>query len=468
MREKKKVHPIAVLPPSLPPDERLKKSVGAIHSSGKLSLVQRKLTNVLLYAAYDNLMQTDTHTIPVPIMCSMLGWDGSNRTQYLKEAIASLQETRLEFNLREDGEDTWESMTMLSYAKIKNGICTYRYDKALAERFYDTAIFAIINLRVQRQLDSVYALNLYENCIRYKNTNTGSTGSWSLDFFREIIGGTAGYYDDFRKLNAKIIKPAIAKINEVSDIVLSVEYERAMRNVVSLKFFVREKTDKEKKEMPSASPGMYFSESVDEYKELRDTKAFHALKKHGITERLAFAWIREKGEQVVLDLVAYTEDRDAKNLINTNTRAYMQSLVKVGAEFGSSEYDKQKKVVEETKMKEVQSEAQKSRLADLEAEYRTEVVNTARNALTLDERHAYACAWFQTEAGNGKDADYNQQTGQFKNSLNKIQFEKIYLAKILTQPDTQAAFIQWLQKVKKLDPMQLGVSESISDLQDGW
>ena len=94
-------------------------------------------------------------------------------------------------------------------------------------------------------------------------------------------------------------------------------------------------------------------------------------------------------------------------------------------------------------------------------------VNTARNALTLDERHAYACAWFQTEAGNGKDADYNQQTGQFKNSLNKIQFEKIYLAKILTQPDTQAAFIQWLQEVKKLDPMQLGVSESISDLQDG-
>jgi hypothetical protein len=69
------------------------------------------------------------------------------------------------------------------------------------------------------------------------------------------------------------------------------------------------------------------------------------------------------------------------------------------------------------------------------------VVNTARNDLTLDERHAYACAWFQTEAGNGKDADYNQQTGQFKNSLNKIQFEKIYLAKILTQPDTQAAFI---------------------------
>jgi hypothetical protein len=51
--------------------------------------------------------------------------------------------------------------------------------------------------------------------------------------------------------------------------------------------------------------------------------------------------------------------------------------------------------------------------------------------------------------------------------LNKIQFEKIYLAKILTQPDTQAAFIQWLQEVKKLDPMQLGVSESISDLQDG-
>jgi len=196
MHEKKKVHPISVFSQSLHPEERLKKSVGAIHSSEKLSLVQRKLANVLLYAAYDNLMQTDTHTIPVPIMCSMLGWDGSNRIEYLKEAIASLQETRLEFNLREDGEDTWESMTMLSYAKIKNGVCTYRYDKALAERFYDPAIFAIINLRVQRKIDSAHALNLYENCIRYKNTNTGSTGSWSLDFFREIVGGTSRRLSD--------------------------------------------------------------------------------------------------------------------------------------------------------------------------------------------------------------------------------------------------------------------------------
>ena len=52
MTRKKKGYTSLNLPQALPPEQRLKKSVGAIHSSGNLTLVQRKLANVLLYAAY--------------------------------------------------------------------------------------------------------------------------------------------------------------------------------------------------------------------------------------------------------------------------------------------------------------------------------------------------------------------------------------------------------------------------------
>jgi len=457
MRGKSKSHLALQQGQSLPSDERLKKGVGAIHSSGKLTLVQRKLANVLLYAAYDNLLSKRTHTIPVPIMCAMLGWEESNRIDYLKEALSALQETRLEFNLREDGHEVWESMTMLSYAHIKNGVCTWRYDEALAEKLYDPAMFAMINLQVQRRIDSAYALNLYENALRYKDTNTGSTGRWELGFFREIVGATAAYCDDFRLLNRKVIKPAMEKINEVSDIMISVEYEKQARSVVALKFHVREKTDAEKQALQATLPGMSFPESIDAFAEVRNTPAFKALIKHGIAERLAFAWIQERGEQGVIDLVAYTEEKDKKNLIKTTTRTYLTHLVKTGAEVGPSEYDKEKAKAKQGQAAEAQTEAQQKRLAELEAEFRTQRIKEARSALTLEAREAHARAWMQTPEGQGREGSYDPAKGRFKDAPTNINFEMVYLAKVLAEPYQPAEFNAWLRTVKNLEPEKLGI-----------
>lgn len=456
MRGKKKSHLPLQQGQPLPSDERLKKGVGAIHSSGKLSLVQRKLANVLLYAAYDSLLSKRTHTLPVPIMCAMLGWEESNRIDYLKEALSALQETRLEFNLREDGHEVWESMTMLSYAHIKNGVCTWRYDEALAEKLYDPAIFAMINLQVQRRIDSAYALNLYENAIRYKDTNTGSTGRWDLGFFREIVGATAAYCDDFRLLNRKVIKPAMEKINEVSDIMIDVEYEKHGRSVVALKFFVREKTDEEKQVMQTVLPGMSFPESVDAFAEVRNTEAFKALTKHGIAERLAFVWIQERGEQGVIDLVNYTEEKDAQNLIKTNTRTYLTHLVKTGAEVGASEYDKEKAKAKQVQAVEAQTEAQKKRIAELRSEFSSEQTRLVLQALTPSDKALHARAWSATEEGQGSDGKFDDVKGHFRDVIHRAKF-RAYLIKTLTKPLNEKNFMAWVREVKKLDPVKLGL-----------
>ncbi len=457
MTRKKKGYTSLNLPQALPPEQRLKKSVGAIHSSGNLTLVQRKLANVLLYAAYDNLLSKRTHTLPVPIMCAMLGWEESNRIDYLKETLVALQQTILQFNLREDGQEVWESMSMLSYAQIKNGVCTWRYDEALAEKLYDPAMFAIINLQVQRRIDSAYALNLYENALRYKDTNTGSTGRWELGFFREIVGAIAAYYDDFRKLNSKIIKPSMEKINEVSDIMISVKFEKRARTVVALKFHVREKTEAEKQALQATLPGISFPESVDAFAEVRNAEAFKALTKHGISERLAFAWIQERGEQGVIDLVNYTEEKDAQNLIKTNTRTYLTHLVKTGAEVGASEYDKEKAKAKQVQAVEAQTEAQKKRIAELETEFRTTRIKEARNALTLQDREAHARAWLETPERQGRAGQYDATKGRFEDSVVNIQFEQVYLFKVLAKPYEPSDFIAWVREAKKLDLVKLGL-----------
>ena len=43
----------------------VKKNVGAIHVSGRLSLMQRKVSNVLLMNAYEEMNEKEIHRIPV-------------------------------------------------------------------------------------------------------------------------------------------------------------------------------------------------------------------------------------------------------------------------------------------------------------------------------------------------------------------------------------------------------------------
>ena len=437
--------------------ERLKKSVGAIHSSGKLSLVERKLANVLLYHAYDQLISKRTHSIPLAIMCNMLGWDVSNRMSHLKEALVSLQTTTLQFNLREDDGDVWQSITMLSFAEIRNGVCTYRYDEELAKKLFDPAMYAVINLQVQRNLDSAHALNLYENAIRFKDTNTGSTGLWTLEFFRSMIGATAPYYDDFRKLNAKVIKPSIAKINGFSsDIMLRVELEKEKRVVVALKFFVREKTEEEKKEVQKQQnlPGTSLQETADQYIQLRETDAFKALKKHGIADRLASAWIRDEGEQRILDVIAYTEKKDQEHQIKTKTSAYMRKLIEDKAVVGQSAYEKEKLEQTQLAIETTRTEEKKTRNKELEEEYRKRLLLTTIKALTLVERHAHAMAWLQTEKGMGQEHDYDPEIGNFKISKNKLNFNQVYLRQSIIIPVDEPGFAAWLQKEKGISLKQ--------------
>lgn len=440
-------------------EQRLKKSVGAIHTSGDLTLVQRKLANVLLYAAYDKLLSRRTHTIPVSIMSAIMGWEDSNNTDQLREALVALQQTTIQFNLREEGKEVWESMAMLSYAQIKDGICTWRYDESLAEKLYDPAVFAVINLHVQRNIDSIYALNLYENTLRFKNTNTGSTGRWDLDFFRKIIGATNSYYDDFRRLNSKIIKASIEKINAVTDIMMEVDYEKKGRIVVALKFHVREKTDEEKRKQQHDLPGIFIPDSVDAFAEVRGTEAFKSLLKHGISERLAFAWIQDKGHDVVLGLINYTEKKDAQNLIHTSTRAYLTHLVKSGAEVGATDYEKEKEQIRKLKTSEAQAEAQQKRIAELETEFRTTRIKAARFALSPIEREAHALAWMQTPDGAGRKGQFDATKGRFKDSVANVQFEQVYLPKVLAIAYTQADFAAWLRDDKRIDPAGLGLQE---------
>ena len=85
----------------------VKKHVAAIHVSGKLTLLQRKLSNVLLLNAYDTLTSQQVHMIDARTLCLMIGYN-SNDMDTLKQSLRGLAETVAEWDMLDDkGQQEW-------------------------------------------------------------------------------------------------------------------------------------------------------------------------------------------------------------------------------------------------------------------------------------------------------------------------------------------------------------------------
>ncbi len=220
-------------------DQNLKKHIAAIHINNRLTLTQRKASNVLLYNAYENLLTARVHRIRVKDLAEAIGFNTHN-LEPLKEALKTLARTVLEWNILDENgaHEEWGATTLLAQAVIKGGFCTYAYSPDLCEKLYRPEIYALLNLSIQRKFSSGYALALYENCLRYRRI--GTTGWISLDNLKRLLGlgEDDAYYQDFRKFNDKIIKPAVRQVNETSDLFLDTQYQRDNRRITAVRFQV--------------------------------------------------------------------------------------------------------------------------------------------------------------------------------------------------------------------------------------
>lgn len=273
----------------------VKKHVAAIHVSGKLTLLQRKLSNVLLLNAYDTLMTKPRHQIDARTLSLMIGYN-SNDMDTLKQSLRGLVETVAEWDmLDEKGRQEWGVSSLLSYAKLRGGVCEYAYSPALAEKLHDPKVFALINLNMQRRFTSGHALALYENCYRF--VRTGSTGWWDLDLFRRLMGvADSSYYEVFKQLNAKIIKPAVAEVNRSSNIVLTPETRKQGRAVTHIRFLIKE------------NPQLAILD-MDDGEGMHHGEVYGRLRALGASDRLARQWLGAHGEAQVRAGLDYVEAR---------------------------------------------------------------------------------------------------------------------------------------------------------------
>ena len=218
-------------------DEVIKASP-AIQIQSKISLLQRRAWNVLLANAYNELPDKDIHSVSMVELAAKLGFDSGNQ-EYLKEVLKSIVDCTVEWNLlNKDKKQEWGVASLLAEVHIHDGICFYQYSHTLRQKLHNPRVYAKLNLRLQNQFASKYALILWELCFDYFDTDRdkGETPFIRLDTFRELLGIESDEYPAFSIFNRAVIKPAIKEINTVTNYLVEVEQKRIGRKVAELKF----------------------------------------------------------------------------------------------------------------------------------------------------------------------------------------------------------------------------------------
>ena len=217
------------------------KSSGAIHMENKLTLLQRRTWNAMLYNAYDKLESHDEYQITLQRLANLVGYD-SHDTAYLKDATKAMLHCIVEWNvLDKDGDAHWGATALLAHVNITRGSCTYGYSTELRRRLHNPAMYARLDLDLQKQFASQYSLALWELCTDALGSGRdyGETRFIEIETFRKLMGIAEGMYPEFMRLNEKVIKPAILEVNRVSDFHVTMECKRQGRKVIALKFKMR-------------------------------------------------------------------------------------------------------------------------------------------------------------------------------------------------------------------------------------
>ena len=420
----------------------LKKHVAAIHIGAKLSLLQRKLVNALLYNAYDGLLTAQEHHISATVLCEMIGFDSKN-ISYLKGALKGLMETVVEFDvLEEDGERSWEAMVLLPYAKIKGGTCTYRYERALAEKLYHPDVYSKINLSVLREMNSAHALVLYENCYRFEGI--GHTAWWDIEVFRKLMAvDTMASYKAFKALNRNVIQPAMKEVNKLSNIQVEMETRMKGRSVTGLRFTIS----------PNAQQSLVGMEAEDE---ITEGRAYKALVGEGISKTLARAWVLEYDEQYIFEKLDLAANQVVGGKIKSSKAGFLKSAIEEDYHNENAQKQKQLAVVQTAKTEHQKLERQLEALKEAHREVETsywqicsKVIEEAFQALPELQRDAVS-AEFQLGLGSRIYVDAFKKNG-WKDRLNATEVKTFWEARGLGLPSPT----EWAQKIGSVEPNAL-------------
>lgn len=218
----------------------LKKHVAVIHSNSNISLLQRKISNALLFHAYETLLTKDEHEIQISQLTRLIGYDSHDHKK-IKQSLMNLLATVIEWNIVDgdkiDQNNTWNASSIIADASITGSTCSYSYSNKMRKLLYHPSMYGRLNMHVLAKFQSSYGLALYENCNRYQDI--GQTPWFDLEKFRKLMGVEDDKYKIFRDFKVRVLDKAVEEVNKFSSLIVEPQLKKINRKVVSVQFLIQ-------------------------------------------------------------------------------------------------------------------------------------------------------------------------------------------------------------------------------------
>jgi hypothetical protein len=220
-------------------------SVGIKAMNGRLTLLTRKLYNVLLCHAQAQGRSVERYRILLSELIRDAHFD-SRDTSLIKDHLQSMQSTLVEWL----NPTEWGSTQLLGTVRIfKNPgdgnllWLEWEYPAQLKDKLIEPARYARLALRYQGLLRSGAALGLYEIAIRYATNPSHLTNRlpWE-DWAQTLSGNPDRPVMDYKYVKRDLFRPAIAEVNALTDVRVDLIEHKRGRRVVELQFRVEPTT----------------------------------------------------------------------------------------------------------------------------------------------------------------------------------------------------------------------------------
>ena len=203
----------------------------------------------MIYTARQELKanpETRIFTIDLHLLRKLAGIKDTN-LKNVKEALRTMQDLKIEYNILGKDTETRESIVLLPMVRIEtninNSLLSFEFPTDILERIKNPRMYANLDLLIVRDLNSKYSLALYEILKDYANLWVLKINVSDLKkalWVEEIRG-----YKIFSDFNRRVLNPAVKEINEKTDIQASYKGIKQGVEYIQVEFTIKIKSNQQ-------------------------------------------------------------------------------------------------------------------------------------------------------------------------------------------------------------------------------
>lgn len=287
-------------------------TLAIVPKSEKITVTARKIYNVMLQYAQRQGIDKDRYRVRFADIATGIDFN-SNNTELIKQYFRQMATTGVEWQSPTTGEGArWSISALIAHADLSqqgNELwLEWSYAPNIKQELLDPQRFAKMSLQVLATLNTMASLVLYEICCRYADNPSGLTARQPWSWWRPVLTGApdsaTSAYQEYKIFNRDVVKKAIRKVNELTDLEIELIEHRQGRAVQELQFKVRRKARQ--------------IEGPDKRIEPVDLKTIGAMIKAGI--------VQDRAEKLMLKYGAAALDSALKILHERVRRPSMEPI----------------------------------------------------------------------------------------------------------------------------------------------